>query len=1087
MHNVLLLQQNVKQLQHNLHLGLAPAEAELYQYYLAQNLGLTGLKLDGTADPPLLVSPFQLDAAALAPGLVAGDLPSELRLAGAQLVGEDLALLPGAAGDPALKIFQCAVCDRFSSDSLEALSVHVGSERALPEEEWRAVVGDLYQCRLCNYNTQLKANFQLHCKTDKHVQKYQLVAHIKEGGRSNEWRLKCLAVGNPVHLKCNACDHYANSVDKLHLHTANHRHEAALRLYKHLQKHEGTVSPDSCYYYCALCDYSTKGKLSLVQHVHSVRHHQTEGLRRLQLHQQGLPPEDEENLSEIFFVRDCPPETLGDRPQPGGAVPRAGRRPHGRRAGPGSVATDGRGPADPPPTSPLVLFQFYQCPYCNYNSRDPSRIQVHVLSQHSMQPVICCPLCQDVLSSKMHLQLHLTHLHSVAPDCVEKLLLSVRTPPATGAAVGSGGRDGRDVRGSGSTPDLASQSAPCGAGGRGRTCPRTFTSPVAREQEQRRRPPPGADRPGSGSRCGPRGLAFKTPQPPGQQRQQALRAAATCGLCPRSFRSPPALRRHLEAAHPELGEPELRQLCAALPGDLGWPDAAPDEPARDPEAAEEAAEGGGAEGGPPAEEPGAEPKRTLPFRKGPNVTVEKFLDPSRPYKCTVCKESFTQKNILLVHYNSVSHLHKLKRVLREASGSPGPADGPAGAADHKPYKCGVCGVAYSQASTLEIHLRSVLHQTKARAARLDGSPGLTTRSNSCPRSSTCPRGSSWSGSRTTRTRRPRTRASRTSPRRPARRPARPGRSPPGRRPRRPSRPRPPPSPSGPGPRRSPWRRPRPGPSPRRSPWRRPRRSRPIYLRRCSSTSATSVAWPCPACGSGRSTGTCTSWRPRTSSCTRPSSSGPSTCPTSSSTRATRCWPPRWPRRPRGRAPRPPAPRSGGRRSGTTRRGPGRAAGRTSTGTSGCGPPSPPSSWRSCTRSTCWTPTPPGRCWTTSPARWASRSAWCRSGSRTRGPASARASSAPWAPPRPTGAAPSAAPSSRPSRRSRATCARDTGARAGGRAPASRPARSRPRRTGPTPTASPAGSSSSTARRWRWPRWTWPARAGPRPPAPRGAA
>lgn len=64
------------------------------------------------------------------------------------------------------------------------------------------------------------------------MQKYQLVAHIKEGGKSNEWRLKCIAIGNPVHLKCNACDYYTNSVDKLRLHTTNHRHEAALKLYK---------------------------------------------------------------------------------------------------------------------------------------------------------------------------------------------------------------------------------------------------------------------------------------------------------------------------------------------------------------------------------------------------------------------------------------------------------------------------------------------------------------------------------------------------------------------------------------------------------------------------------------------------------------------------------------------------------------------------------------------------------------------------------------------------------------------------------------------------------------------------------------
>lgn len=152
-------------------------------------------------------------------------------------MGDDLSLLTAGElspyiSDPTLKLFQCAVCNKFTSDSLEALSVHVSSERSLPEEEWRAVIGDIYQCKLCNYNTQLKANFQLHCKTDKHMQKYQLVAHIKEGGKNNEWRLKCIAIGNPVHLKCNACDYYTNSVDKLRLHTTNHRHEAALKLYK---------------------------------------------------------------------------------------------------------------------------------------------------------------------------------------------------------------------------------------------------------------------------------------------------------------------------------------------------------------------------------------------------------------------------------------------------------------------------------------------------------------------------------------------------------------------------------------------------------------------------------------------------------------------------------------------------------------------------------------------------------------------------------------------------------------------------------------------------------------------------------------
>ena len=156
----------------------------------------------------------------------------------------------------------------------------------------------------------------------------------------------------------------------------------------------------------------------------------------------------------------------------------------------------------------------------------------------------------------------------------------------------------------------------------------------------------------------------------------------------------------------------------------------------------------GSDSGSVQEDSGSEPKRALPFRKGPNFTMEKFLDPSRPYKCTVCKESFTQKNILLVHYNSVSHLHKLKRALQEsATGQPEPTSSP----DNKPFKCNTCNVAYSQSSTLEIHMRSVLHQTKARAAKLEAassSSNGTGGSSTAPLSSSTPSPVSTSGSNT---------------------------------------------------------------------------------------------------------------------------------------------------------------------------------------------------------------------------------------------------------------------------------------------------------------------------------------------------
>lgn len=142
-----------------------------------------------------------------------------------------------------------------------------------------------------------------------------------------------------------------------------------------------------------------------------------------------------------------------------------------------------------------------------------------------------------------------------------------------------------------------------------------------------------------------------------------------------------------------------------------------------------------------------------------NYPLEKYLDPNRPFKCETCRESFTQKNILLVHYNSVSHLHKKKQ-----SESVTPSTSPTNAVSttsasalefdrrsaefdrksvefdrksvdfsefegdfpkrkcspdndydspKKRFKCEICKVAYVQGSTLDIHMRSVLHQTRA--------------------------------------------------------------------------------------------------------------------------------------------------------------------------------------------------------------------------------------------------------------------------------------------------------------------------------------------------------------------------------------
>lgn len=80
---------------------------------------------------------------------------------------------------------------------------------------------------------------------------------------------------------------------------------------QHLQHHESGVEGESCYYHCVLCNYSTKAKLNLIQHVRSMKHQRSESLRKLQRLQKGLP-EEEEDLGQIFTIRKCPAADVGE-------------------------------------------------------------------------------------------------------------------------------------------------------------------------------------------------------------------------------------------------------------------------------------------------------------------------------------------------------------------------------------------------------------------------------------------------------------------------------------------------------------------------------------------------------------------------------------------------------------------------------------------------------------------------------------------------------------------------------------------------------------------------------------------------------
>ncbi|XP_023649003.2 zinc finger homeobox protein 4-like isoform X1 [Paramormyrops kingsleyae] len=791
MHNVLLLQQNIKQMQHGLHVGLAPAEVELYQYYLAQNLGLAAVKLENLAEQHALVGPLQAEsslALGLSSGLASSE-PSQEERACARPLGAE----PSVTTDPRLKLFHCVVCGCFTSDSLEALGAHAAAERALPEAEWHVSVGELHQCTLCGYGTQLRANFQLHCKTERHVQRHRLAAHMREGGEPGCWRTKALDAAAPMHLRCNACDHQASSVEKMRQHAVGAQHEAGFRLYKHLQKQESALDPDSCTYSCTLCDFSTRAKLGLLQHLRSPRHQQADGLRRLRLRRRGAGLESED-LAELFVVSDRlprqsvaeeldggtdrPPKTANltaadvkdfrekngkdgkkaskeFRPSP---LDRDRRAEETGKRSPRDGEIDGKGKRRRLAEDKAVAGD--QCPYCTFSSTDRARLQAHMASQHSLQPLLRCPLCQEMLGSKLHLQLHLTHLHSVLPDCVEKLLLTVSgpdvamtnnmplpgkdklketktaTPEEPGNVLGDASNKRSPRRDKWlQNEELKLQVDLREAGDQDTSSAKGHGDPTPSAEERgdmpKQQPAPDADLPGPSFPCGQCGQSLDTLQKLRVHSQS--HAVVLCSLCQGSFPSFLSLRKHLETGHPELSKARVRQLCGSPSpnGDLcAELEARPceDMPALEHQMDKEEemdqegkASPVGSDSSSLMDEMGSEPKRSLPLRKGPNFYMEKFLDPSRPYKCTVCKESFTQKNILLVHYNSVSHLHKLKKVLHEAS-SPMPLEASSGV-DNKPYKCNVCNVAYSQSSTLEIHMRSVLHQTKTRTVKVENGSG----------------------------------------------------------------------------------------------------------------------------------------------------------------------------------------------------------------------------------------------------------------------------------------------------------------------------------------------------------------------------
>ncbi|XP_017062558.2 zinc finger protein 2 isoform X2 [Drosophila eugracilis] len=228
--------------------------------------------------------------------------------------------------------YSCLICDSFSTNNLDDLNQHLVIDRSRQSSsassEIMVIHNNNYICRLCNYKTNLKANFQLHSKTDKHLQKLNFINHIREGGPRNEYKMQYQQqlAANIVQLKCNCCDFHTNSIQKLSLHTQQMRHDTMRMIFQHLQyiiqqsqmhkKSPCTVEVDpQCSFpgedqqvqsnsptkmlLCQICNFTASNLHEMIQHVKSIRHMQVEQFICLQRRSenQEIPA-----LKEVFKV-----------------------------------------------------------------------------------------------------------------------------------------------------------------------------------------------------------------------------------------------------------------------------------------------------------------------------------------------------------------------------------------------------------------------------------------------------------------------------------------------------------------------------------------------------------------------------------------------------------------------------------------------------------------------------------------------------------------------------------------------------------------------------------------------------------------
>lgn len=703
-HNMMVLQQNMKQMQ-----ALSAIQPSQHQQQLNFEQLLhfhPGLTLPGEKPPPhseAALADMAYNQALIIQLMTGGQLPPHMspELAPNLDMGlnpETMEPPPEPADPNPENLFQCCVCNVFNTDSLEALSHHLAADRTkIREQEILAIVAGHYVCKLCTYKTTLKANFQLHCKTDKHLQRLQHVNHVKEGGIRNEWKLKYVSSPGGVQVRCNACDYYTNSTHKLQLHAAAQRHEFSAALFRHLRDNYDDAT--SRIYQCVLCEFTCTDKLPLFQHIRSMQHLKIEQIH--QLHRRSAGKDAQIDFNEMFKVIPHPSDTVSEPDYcnqsqcssntNANVKPSQQTTPPSHRFSPSSSTASSSGSKD----------MDNKCTQSDSSKADVDEQEEP--SDNFESEGIRCTTCNKMFRNSEELCLHQNENGHFDIKQIEGsvFLCPKKECSAYFTTVLNVQRHYLDVH--------IQQN-------------RVTTVAVSEKHVYK-------------YRCSQCSLAFKTMEKLQMHSQyHFIRDATKCVLCGRSFRSIISLQKHVEMQHANLSEEEMSifkqsllsnpLLLAGLNQTLdpsitellkkeSWrmdTDESMDEDGPNKETEDSAMNVGGTENSDEDEETSKEqfiedyinsqaiaeknyedPNRKykchkckmaftrqsyltlhnkkVPHRKGEKVIypLEKYLDPKRPYKCEICKESFTQKNILTVHCNSVCHLHKLKKELQNSS------------------------------------------------------------------------------------------------------------------------------------------------------------------------------------------------------------------------------------------------------------------------------------------------------------------------------------------------------------------------------------------------------------------------------------